>query len=884
MSLPGKTHPPRLPLRFFRWYCHPKMQDYIEGDLMEVYERRVKALGKRKADIRFVIDVLLLFRPGIIRPTEGHKNLSQYAMYKSYFKIGWRNAVKSKLRAGIHVSGLAIGIAVCFIIYNVISFSYSFDNFHPRKDDIFQVTTTTTFLDQSYPNSGVPFPLADAIREELPGVEDVAQFYTLYETFVQLPGTGKDFGRTDNIIFADPGFFRLFEREWLAGNPTLALEEPNSVVLTEASSQKYFPGQDAADVLDKEILYVNRDSILTRVTGVVKDYTENTDFTFTDFISKPTMKTLKDHQRFHMDNWSSVNSSSQLFVILAGNQSKADAEAHLTMIEDKYVDKSEGGSTQFFTQPLSELHFTGTYTTQRAARPILKGLSIIGLILLVIACLNFINLETAQAIKRRKEVGIRKTLGSSKGQLVRQFLVETFLFVWIAIGISFILVELMAYYFKEYIPEGLKIVFFAPENLLFLSVLSLVLTFLAGIYPAFIMGSYQPDLTLRPERQSARGFSLGSFLRRNLAVVQFTLSIAFIICILAVNKQIGFLHNRELGFDKEAVMYVRTPYLDPSRSNYNLILKERLARLTFVQGVSLSSEMVASGSMWTSMVKYGSDGEKQEYETQVKVIDSDFVEVNGLSLVAGRNIREVPGEVLVNEATMHKMGFETPADMLGQILDYGDEKELQITGVVRDFHARSLREAIRPLIMYYGVQPYQTINVRLEAGVTPVQAQQELNAIYKEFYPLEESGFAFLDEEIDRFYEDDARMQKILAFASGMAILISCMGLFGLSLFTISRRLKELSIRKVLGASVRQILMLISKEYLGLILIAFVFGSVPAWLFLDSWLQGFSYRISMPWTLFVVSGLLALVLCLLIVGLHSVNAARKNPAEILKNE
>lgn len=850
---------------------------------MEVYERRVKALGKRKADIRFVIDVLLLFRPGIIRPTEGYKNLSQYAMYKSYFKIGLRNAASDKLRTGIHVFGLAIGIAVCFIIYNVISFSYSFDNFHPRKEDIFQVTTTTTYLDQSFANSGVPFPLGEVIREELPGVEDVTQFYTLYDTRVQLPGAGKNFGNTGNVIFSDPGFFRFFEREWLAGSPALALEEPYSVVLTEVSLQKYFPGQDAGEVLGKEILYINRDSILTRVTGVVKDYPGNTDFTFTDFISKATMKTLKDHQRFMMDNWNSVTSNSQLFVMLTGNRSKEDIEAHFTRIVDKYVEQEEGGSTQFFIQPLSELHFTQTYTTQRAARPVLKGLSIIGLILLVIASLNFINLETAQAINRRKEVGIRKTLGSSKGQLVRQFLMETSLFVWIAVAFSFIVVELIAYYFKEYLPEGMKIVFFSPENLVFLAALSLVLTFLAGIYPAFIMGSYQPDLALRPERQAARGFSFGLFLRKNLAVVQFTLSIAFIIGILSVDKQLKFLHSHELGFDKETVMYIQAPYLDPSRSNYNLLVKEKLAQQAFVQGVSLSSQPVVSGGMWTSTVKYSHENEKQEYRVQVKIIDKDFIAVNGLSLLAGRNIREVPGEVLVNVAAMQKLGFETPADMLGKILDY-NEKEIQITGVVKDFHARSLREAIMPLIMYYDVQPYQTINVRLEAGIVPAQAKQTLNAIYKEFYPLEESGFAFLDEVVDRFYEDDARMQKILAFASGMAILISCMGLFGLTLFTISRRLKELSIRKVLGASVRQILMLISKQYLGLILIAFVLGSVPAWLFLDTWLKGFSYRIGMPWALFGMSGLLALVLCLLIVGLHSVNAARKNPADILKNE
>lgn len=803
-------------------------------------------------------------------------------MIRNYFKIAWRNATKDKLRTGIHVFGLAIGIAVCFIIFNVITFSYSFDTFHPRKDDIFQVTTTSTFLDQSWPNSGVPFPLGEVIHDELPGVEDVTHFYTLYNIAVRLPDSDKSFGRNDNVIFADAGFFRFFERQWLAGNPAQALQEPNTVVLTETSAQKYFPGKNAVDLLGREILYLGQDTIHARVTGIVRDYTENTDFTFTDFISKPTIKLLKNHP-FHVDNWNSVNSGSQLLIMLPGERSKEDVESHLARIADRYVEKEEGSSTQFFIQPLSELHFTQTYTTQRAVRSVLQGLAVIGLILLVIACLNFINLETAQAIRRKKEVGIRKALGSSKGQLVRQFLTETFVLVWLAIVVSFLLTELTAFYFKEYLPAGMKIAFFSSENSLFLLGLSLVLTILSGIYPALVLGNYQPDLALRPERQASRGFSLGLFLRKNLTVAQFTLSIAFIIGVLSVNRQIRFLHNSELGFDKEALMYARTPYLDSSRIGYNQIFKEKLAQQAFVKGVSLSSEMVASTSMWTSIIEYGREDEKKKYEVQIKVIDKDFMEVNGLELLAGRNIMEVPGELLVNRAAMHQLGFKTPADIPGQVIEY-QGKEWQITGVIRDFHARSLREPIRPLLMYYDLPPYQTINVRLEAGVSPVQVKRELDDIYKEFYPLEDGGFAFLDEMVDRFYADDAKMQEILTFASGMAILISCMGLFGLTLFTISRRMKELSIRKVLGASVSRILLLICKEYLTLILVAFVFGSLPAWWFLRIWLQSFTYRIDMPWVLFGVSGLVVLVLCLLIVGSHSLKAANKNPAEVLKCE
>lgn len=805
-------------------------------------------------------------------------------MIKNYLKIAWRNAMRDKLRTGIHVFGLAIGISVCFVIFNVISFSYSFDRFHTNQDNIFQVTTLTSYWDQSWPNSGVPSPLGEVVRDELTGVADVTHFYTLYQTLVAFPNGETVFGKTNHVVFSDPGFFRIFEREWLAGNPAMALEEPHAVVLTETSLRRYFPGQEAAEVLGSEILYIGQDSILVQVTGVVRDYTDNTDFTFTDFISKSTIATLKGSNLLsQMENWNNVDSNSQLFVLLENNRMGKETEAGLAGIVDKYIAKEEGRKTEFFVQPLSELHFTQPYTTQRAVKPVLKGLTIIGIILLAIACLNFINLETAQTINRSKEVGIRKTLGSSRGQLVQQFLVETFVFVLLAIGVSFLLTELTVSYFKEYLPEGMEIAFFSLESLLFLLGLSIVLTFLSGIYPAFILGSYQPDLAIRQEMTAARGFSFGPFLRKNLTVIQFTLSIAFIITVLAIHKQINFLGNQELGFDKEAIMYARAPYLDPSKGSNNLAVKERLEQQSFIQGVSLSSDMIASSGLWTTLIEYDDKYEKKEYEVQSKIIDKDFVRVNGLELLAGRNIRELPDEVLVNQAAMRALGFETPGDMIGEVLDY-DEKELLIVGVVRDFHSRTLREAILPMMMYHEVSPYETINVRLEQGTSPLQAKNTLDAIYKYFYPLEEGEFVFLDETIRRFYREDARMQEVLAFASGMAILISCMGLFGLTLFTISRRLKELSIRKILGASINQIVLLVSKEYVALILVAFVFGSLPAWFFLNGWLKTFAYRIDMPWGLFVLAGSAALVLCLLIVGAHSLKAAQKNPAEILKSE
>ena len=805
-------------------------------------------------------------------------------MLKNYLKIAWRNILRNKLRTAIHVLGLAIGIAVCFVIFNVISFSYSFDRFHSNKDNIFQITTLSSYLEQSWPNSGVPFPLGEAVKQEMTGIKEVAHFIRLGDALVLFPDGEKNFGRSNNFVFSDQGFFRVFEREWLAGNPTNALEKPNAVVLTERSAQKYFPGMDFSEVLGKELLYLEQDSILTQGSGVVKDYTDNTDFTFTDFISKSTIEITKSKRLPDLvSQWGSVDSNSQLFVLLEDGKSGEEVEAGLAGIVDKYIAHEEGRKTQFFIQPLSELHFTNPYTTQRAVKLVLKGLMIVGIILLVTACLNFINLETAQAINRSKEVGIRKSFGSSKKQLIQQFLTETYLLVALSIGVSFFLTELITYYFAGYLPDGLEIEILTIESVLFLLGLSVVLSFLSGIYPAFILGSYKPDQAIRGELKDPKGFSFGLFLRKNLTVIQFTLSIAFIISVLTITKQIDFLNSQELGFDKESVMYASAPYLDLSSGANNLLIKERLEQESFVQGVSLSSDMVASSGLWTTLIGFSHYDKKNEYEVQAKTIDEDFVQVNGLKLLAGKNLREISNEVLINETACLSLGFQNPEDVLGKVLEY-DERELLVVGVVKDFHSRSLRESVLPMIMFYEIFPYQTINVRLEPGTSPIQAKLALDEIYKEHYPLESGSFMFLDETINRFYQDDAKMQEILAFASGMAILISCMGLFGLTLFTISKRIKELSIRKVLGASINQILLLVSKEYVILISIAFIIGSVPAYLFLENWLLSFSYRIDIPWKLFAISGIAALMLCLLIVGFHALRAANRNPAEILKSE
>lgn len=353
-------------------------------------------------------------------------------MIKNYFKIAWRNLLRNKLRTGIHILGLSIGIAICFLIFNVVTHSFSFDKFHPDGERVYRVNTLTDWGEGgSFPNSGTPGPLNEVIMDEISGIEEKGKLYTLYNTLVVLPNTDKVFGRSNDITFADPGFFKIFPRKWLAGNPETALLQPESLVISESSLHKYFPGSEASDVLGQELMFVDSDSIYAQVTGVIAEYKENTDFIFKDFISLSTIRTEEQISWYGLHEWNSVNSSSQLFIKLAQGVSPESVDEAFKPLIAKNMESEDDGEykTSFFTEPLAEMHFGQTYGSNGVSKTFLKGLVFIGLIILVLATLNFVNLETAQAISRSKEVGIRKTIGGTRFQLIFQFLAETFLII-----------------------------------------------------------------------------------------------------------------------------------------------------------------------------------------------------------------------------------------------------------------------------------------------------------------------------------------------------------------------------------------------------------------------------------------------------------------------
>lgn len=803
-------------------------------------------------------------------------------MLKNYFLIAIRNFKRNKLRTLVHVFGLSLGIAICLVIFNVVMHAYSFDKFHADSERIFRINTVEEWEPgNSFQSPATNGPLGEVIDEELSFIEEKGRLYVLFETMVVIPEQNKVIGRSDKVAFSNPGFFEIFQREWLSGNPQTALKEPYSAVISETNLKKYFPGLGANDVLGKEILWIDAsDSIYAQVKGVVADYAENTDFIFTDFISFTTISKKEKEDWYGLHSWTNLNTSSQLFVKIGQNSTKANLDEGLAVLAKKYF-SDQDSHPNFIGEPLSEIHFSENYNDTTISKTLLNGLIYIGIIILLLACLNFINLETALAINKYKEVGIRKTLGSNRGQLIFQFLSETFVLVVIASLVSIFIADLIKMYFADYLPANFEASFFGQLSLIFLAANAITLTFVSGLYPGFVLANYQPHRALKGEMLYEHGFSLGVFLRKNLAVLQFTASITFIIMVLVLTSQLKYISSQPLGFDKEAVLYTNLPFMgDKSQRE---LLAERIRNENFVKGVSLSNNLVSSNSIWTSDAYVMVDSVEEKLIVHVMNVDSAFVSVNGISLLAGRKAHNVGNEIVVNRNFLKAIGSHEPTDVIGQTINFRAGQNT-IVGVVENFNARNLKEEIMPMVLIYQPDYYFLLTAKVSNQQNLAYAKQRLESMAEEVFPYESSGFKFMDEVLEGFYEEDRKIQGVLGFAAGVAILISILGLFGLSSFTIAQRTKEVSIRKVLGAGILQIIALVSKQYVWLVLVSFALAVYPAYYLSNIWLQEFAYKIDMPYLLFAGVGFGVLILALLVVGFHSLGVAKTNPAKVLKSE
>jgi len=819
-------------------------------------------------------------------------------MIKNYFKIAFRGFWKHKLFTLINVIGLSIGISAALVIYLIVHFDFTFDKFHPDGDRIYRVVTNYSYSGQTGYNSGVCGPLAGAVRSQVTGVEATAPFYMLYQPNVFVPGKGNvpvKFKNEDNVILADQQYFKIFDYKWLAGSVS-ALNSPNHVVLTSDQAKKYFPLLSYDQMIGKIVTY---DTIKTAVAGIVETIKQNTDFTFHDFISYSTNAanaTIKD--QLQLANWGSTTSQSQLFVKLSAKTNIVHVEKQMTALLNKNFKEEKGNTGGFSLQPLNDLHFNDKYgafdSEHQANKTTLYGLLIIAAFLLILGCINFVNLTTAQATQRAKEIGIRKTMGSSRKQLVVQFLSETFLITLIAVIISIGLAPIILKLFTDFIPAGIKVSFLAqPHVILFLLALTIVVSLLSGFYPAILLSGYKPVLVLKNQASSNSSKTRNAYLRKSLTVTQFVIAQFFIMATILVSKQIYYAINKDMGFKKDAILIINTPWKDRSVSKRDVFLN-KLRSIPQIDKISVGGNTPPSSNNTNSTEATFKDGKKEiKIDLQEKYGDENYIKVYNIKLLAGRNLRstDTSKAFLINDNYARLLGFKTPQAAVGKQIDkFNGDRTMQIVGVVADFNQGSLHTPIVPIAILTSTSVYQngTFNVALKretaGGTEWKKAIAQMGAYYKETYPDDDFEYQFFDASIKKFYESEQHTSTLLAWATGLSIFISCLGLLGLAIYTTNQRTKEIGVRKVLGASVTQIVTLLSTEVIILIVLAFVIVTPAAWWAMNKWMQSFADRTSISWWIFAASGAGMLILAVFTSGFQTVKAAVANPVKSLRSE
>lgn len=812
-------------------------------------------------------------------------------MIQKNLAFAFRNLRRNKLLAFINVLGLTIGVTACLVIFLIANYEMSFDKFQPDKDRIYRIYSTFSGVYTGV-NRGVPTAVPVAVRDNFAGVESVTNFITFGSKVTVPDGSSgtKDFGDNENVVIADPDYFMVFSYyQWIAGNPKQSLTEPFKVVITESRVKTYFGNIKPLEVIGREIHY--RDSLIVTVSGVVKDITERTDLDFTDFISFSTIeKSWLAEDVVQLNSWNSTNSSSQLFIKLTSGTTVDKIEAQIPHLSEIFKEKDKEGqwSNTPKLQSIKDLHFNtnvGIFDNTRpvAEKSTLQILIVIAVLLLIIASINFINLETAQASRRAKEVGVRKVLGSSRTKLVGQFLLESFILCFFSVVLSLGLAFLSLRYFSEFIPQGLVFDITNPAIVIFLVSCIIVVSLLAGLYPAFVLSSYQPALALKNLAHSNTATSRSAFIRKGLTIFQFSFSQILIIGTIAIGLQLDYMLNKDLGFNTDAIVYIRTPWW--GKKEKRLTFQNELAQIPEIEAVSMHSSPPSSGGSSSTTMSFEKGKEKLEHDVYIKTGDTSYITLYNIKLLAGRNFlpQDTAREYLINETYLHLLGFTDPRDAIGKTLN---SKNI-ITGVVRDFHTQSLRVQIKPTVIYYSPTS-AGFGVKLSTPHNKVAdlkpAIDKIETAWKKIYPDEKFDYSFMDDTIKNFYKNEQRTGKLARIATGIAILISCLGLFGLSSFTVIQRTKEIGIRKVLGATVNNILFLLSRDFIKLVVVAFVLSAPAAYYIVDSWLKGFPYRMDLSVWIFIASGIVSVLVALLTISFRTVNAAKSDPVKSLRYE
>jgi putative ABC transport system permease protein len=811
--------------------------------------------------------------------------LQHQTMFKNYFKTALRNLLRQRSSAVLNIAGLAIGITCSIILFLLIRHQLSFDTFHSKYESIYRVVSESEGNDGKGYSPGIPPVLAPAFKNDFPEAEAVA--FTTYRSgaTVMVPqktGEPQKFYEEAGVVFTEPTFFKIFDRPAIIGDAEKSIDEPNEAVISRKLALKYFKRED---VVGEVVEFEDRQY---KIGAVINDHGANTDMPFDLLLSYETIR-----KKTEENGWGSIWSDEHCYFLLKDDASIDQLNARMPAFSNKYVGEKNYNKQAFTIQPLSEVHYDdryGAYSYNTVTIGNILVMTVVGIFLLLTACINFINLTTAEAIKRSKEVGVRKTLGGSRSQLIFQFLGETSFITLTSIVVSLCLAQVALGFLNPFLEMELAIHLSSDTALLiYLVTVFIGVSLLSGLYPSLVMSGYKPAIAMKS--QSTTKNSTGYLFRKALVVFQFTISQVLIIGTIVLIAQMRFTERTELGFRKDAVINIPIPedenpaYMDTTGQGSTMrTLVNEVSRIAGVEKVSLNSATPSSGNTNnTGFVLEGESDDKRK-NTQVKHVDGNYINLFELPLIAGQGLPDLDTATgfVVNEKFVQVSGVTTPQDMVGKIVRIWGRR-LPVLGVVKNFHATSLRDGIEPLVMFNRVRSYSTMSVRVDARSYKASVDQ-IQKLWEASYPKHIFDYSFLDQEIKEFYQTEQRWSVLVTIFTSLAIFIGCLGLFGLVTFMANQKTKEIGIRKVMGASVESIVLMFTKEFSLLIVLGFVFAAPLSYWVMSMFLSNYAYHIDLGVWIFLGGIGSTLVIAVLTVGYRSFRAAAANPIKSLRYE
>jgi putative ABC transport system permease protein len=878
--------PPKIARKLLLFFLKERMAEEVLGDLDEKFVEIAKTKSVRRAKVNYWYQVFNYIRPFAIRRTKLH-NLIQLDMFKNYFTIGWRNMTKHKMYSAINIGGFALGIAACMLLALYIKGELSYDRHYTNSDRIYRVVGKSVWDGEVFGNLYFPHPFGNAVKESFPEIENVGY----YNPVVNFGAGSNEVRRTDRpenthedgFAFMNQGMLEVLEIPFVRGNPSRALTEPNTIVITRKKAEKFFGSEDP---IGKSLILNNDEKKVYTITGVVEDFSPYSHLSF-DFMITLAGEPFYKGER---DSWCCQNYLN--YVLLRPGTDIAALEKKFYSVVDTYflpdarkrsAGKDEMAWLQAFSfslQPVSNIYLNREDYNDDLNHGDIRFIWLFGSIavfILALACINFINLSTARSANRAREVGVRKAIGSLRGSIIRQFLTESFLFSVVALVLGILLAQLMIPAFNSIVGKSLVFPWTQWWLIPSLAAAALLIGFIAGIYPAYYLSAFLPAKVLKG------GIATGArnvTMRSVLVVFQFTISIILIVGTIVISRQINYALNKELGFNKDRVLILHgTVTLEKQL----LPFKNELLQLSDVGSVTISNYLpIEGGKRDGGSTTLEGMPDDSGISGQQWLVDHDYIKTMGLRIKHGRDfdarINSDSQSMIINELMARKLGLEKPIG--ARVKNYAGV--FTIIGVVDDFHFQSVKQEIRPLSMF--IQPSNNI-ISVKLSTTDMAgAIESVSATWKKFSPNQPVRFEFLDDRYARGYDDVRRFGLIVKIFATLAITVACLGLFALSAFMIEQRGKELSIRMILGAPVTHIFRLLSQNFVMLVTISFMIATPVAWFMMNQWLQDYAYKIDITWDVFAVTGVAALAIALLTISYQCIKASFTNPVANLKSE